>query len=87
MPVPKPRVDERFFAPLRQLRIAESTELYLGLVHYQDQRGDDARMATARKYTRVSGVATECGWGRGDPVRVSGLLSSLDRAATVAASA
>jgi len=87
MPVPKPRVDERFFAPLRQLRIAESTELYLGLVHYQDQRGDDARMATARKYTRVSGVATECGWGRGDPARVSGLLSSLDRAATVAASA
>jgi hypothetical protein len=81
MPVPKPRTDDAFFEPLRRLQIPEATDLYLGLIHHDDHRGDDARMATARRYARFNGVATECGWGRGDPARVGGLLSSLARAA------
>jgi len=81
MPVPKPRTDDAFFEPLRQLGIDDATDLYLGLVHHDDPAGDEARMATARRYARVSGVATECGWGRGDPARVDGLLTSLARAA------
>lgn len=81
MPVPKPRTDDAFFAPMEHLDI-DDAHVYLGLVHHRDEAGDDARMATARKHVRVDGVATECGWGRGDPDKVKGLLSSLARAAS-----
>lgn len=32
-----------------------------------DGDGSAAKLETARKYATVSGVATECGMGRGDP--------------------
>jgi hypothetical protein len=76
LPVPKPRTDDAFFAPLAQLKLAPETELYLGLVHRDDAAGNAARLAAARRYTRVDGVATECGMARGDPERFPALLAA-----------
>jgi hypothetical protein len=76
MPVPKNRSDDAYFAPLRNLKTSPETELYLGLVHLDDREGNRARLATARRYVSVAGVASECGWGRGEPERVPGLLES-----------
>ena len=81
LPVPKPRTDAAFFAPMKDLRLAAGTELYLGLVHHRDTGGDDRRLAAARQYVRVDGIATECGWGRGDPSRLESLLESHARLA------
>ena len=66
MPVPKDSNEDAFFEPLTGLEMGE-TRLYLGLVHAGDGAGSAAKLATARKYATVSGVATECGMGRGDP--------------------
>jgi hypothetical protein len=81
LPVPRERTDAAYFAPLRGLRLPERTRLYLGLIHHGDAEGDRRRMDTAR--TAVGGgfgVATECGWGRGEPARLDGLLESHRRA-------
>ena len=56
------------------------TELYLGLIHYNDPEGDAARLAAARRHARIDGVATECGMARGDPARLSSLLTAHVRA-------
>jgi hypothetical protein len=77
IPVPRPRTDPAFYQPLRNLPLPEATELYLGLVHLGDAEGNRTRLARAREVTRVSGVASECGWGRGDPSRVGPLLETL----------
>jgi hypothetical protein len=58
------------------------TEIFVGLIHHNDPEGDRVRMATAQKFLNTFGVATECGWGRTDPERVSGLLDSHLRAVT-----
>ena len=76
LPVPKPRTDEAYFAPLAGLKLAPQTELYLGLVHHDDETGNLARLAKARRYVRVDGVATECGMARGDPARLPALLAA-----------
>jgi hypothetical protein len=76
LPVPKPRTDDGYFAPLKQLRLGPGTELYLGLIHHNDAAGDAARLAGARRHTRVDGVATECGMARGDPARLPSLLAA-----------
>ena len=81
MPVPKNRADAAYFEPLKGLKLPKGTALYLGLVHFDDTAGDDARLAMARRYVHVDGVSTECGWGRADPHRVPGYLDSLRRAA------
>ncbi len=81
LPVPKPRTDDTYFAPLERLRLAPGTELYLGLVHHDDAAGDQARLAAARRHARVDGIATECGMARGDPTRLSGLLAAHVRLA------
>jgi len=81
LPVPKGRSDDAFFAPLRNLKIDASTQLYLGLIHHNDAAGDDARLAAARKFTRVDGIGTECGWARGDPTRVEALMGAHARIA------
>jgi hypothetical protein len=65
LPVPRDRVDDAYFAPLRDLRLAPETELYLGLVHATDGvEGTRRRIETARKVVPTFGVATECGLGR-----------------------
>jgi hypothetical protein len=66
------------------LKLGPGTELYLGLVHHNDAQGDAARLAAARRYARVDGVATECGMARGDPARLPALLASHARAAELA---
>ena len=81
LPVPKDRTDAGYFEPLRSLYVPAETEVMLGLIHYGDAQGDAARIATASNYLTSFGVATECGWGRTDPARVTGLLESHARAA------
>jgi hypothetical protein len=81
MPVPKPRTDDAYFAPLRGLKLAADTELYLGLIHHDDAAGDAARLATAGRHARVDGISTECGMARGDPTRLLALLAAHVRAA------
>src|SRR5207302_8894236 len=83
LPVPKPRTDDAYFAPLEGLRLRTETELYLGLVHHDDEAGNAARLAAARRHVRVDGVATECGMARGDPARLPALLAAHARAAEV----
>ena len=81
MPVPKGRTDDDYYRPLTGLRLGAGTELYLGLIHYNDAVGDASRLAVARRYVRVDGVATECGMARGDPARLADLLAAHARAA------
>lgn len=81
VPVPKARTDDAYFAPLAKLDVAAGTALYLGLVHHDDAAGDAARLAAARRHTRVDGVATECGMARGDPARIAALLAAHAAAA------
>jgi hypothetical protein len=76
MPVPKGRTDDAYFAPLDNLRLAPGTALYLGLVHHDDEAGDRARLAAARRHADVDGIATECGMARGDPARLTALLAA-----------
>jgi hypothetical protein len=81
LPVPRERDDAAYFAPLRGLRLPERTRLYLGLIHHDDAAGDRRRIDTARGAVGGGfGVATECGWGRGEPARLDGLLESHRRA-------
>jgi hypothetical protein len=81
VPVPKPRSDDAYFAPLSGWRRRPETRLYLGLVHFDDRTGDVARIAAARRVVADFGIASECGWGRTDPNRLSGLLASHRQAA------
>jgi hypothetical protein len=76
MPVIKARTDDAYFAPLKNLKLRSGTELYLGLIHYNDASGDAARLAAARRYARVDGIGTECGMARGDPARLPALLAA-----------
>jgi hypothetical protein len=84
MPVPKGRTDDAYFVPLENLRLGPQTELYLGLIHHDDAKGDAARLAAARRHARVDGVGTECGMARGDPARLPALLAAHTRAAEIA---
>jgi methionine synthase II (cobalamin-independent) len=76
MPVPKDRLDAGYFKPLTNLSGFSDSLVYLGLIHHDDRAGDLARIAAARAYLPAFGVSSECGWGRTDPQRVSGLLES-----------
>jgi hypothetical protein len=65
MPVPITRTDDAYYAPLRDLRLAPETELYLGLVHAADgAHGTKKRMAVARRHVENFGIGTECGMAR-----------------------
>jgi len=76
LPVPRDRTDDAYFAPLTKLAPGLSKKLYLGLVHYDDDAGTRARIATACKHVGDFGIATECGWGRTDPARVPGIIAA-----------
>ncbi|MEA2131325.1 MAG: hypothetical protein QOJ85_4216 [Solirubrobacteraceae bacterium] len=74
MPVPHDAGDA-YFAPLADLRLDPRTELYLGVLHLDDGvEGARERIATARRHVAAFGAATDCGWGRGGPAAVQGLL-------------
>jgi len=85
LPVPKPRSDDGYFAPLSGLTLHPETELYLGLVHRDDMAGNAARLSAARRHVRVDGVATECGMARGDPAGFPALLAAHVQTAEVGA--
>jgi hypothetical protein len=75
LPVPRERDDEAYYAPLADLRLADDTELYLGLVHRTDgMEGTQRRIAAASKVVPAFGISTECGLGRRPPETVPGLL-------------
>ncbi len=75
MPVPRDRDDDAYFAPLARLQLKPETELSLGLVHYTDGvAGTRKRLATAERYANGFSVATECGFGRRDPMTIPDLL-------------
>ncbi|MCA8894819.1 MAG: hypothetical protein KDA48_06140 [Amphiplicatus sp.] len=76
LPVPKDRTDEAYFKPLKHLNLAEGTDLYLGLIHFDDRMGDQARIKTASQVVADFGVSTECGWGRTKPERVPDLIAA-----------
>jgi hypothetical protein len=82
MPVPRARNDEAYFRPLAKLALPAGTALYLGLVHDGDPAGSADKLATARKFADVAGVAAECGLGRGDAGRLKPFLDT--HAATAA---
>jgi hypothetical protein len=84
LPVPKGRLDDVYFAPLKKLTLKPGTGLYLGLIHHNDADGDAKRLAAARRHTRVDGIGTECGMARGDPSRLLALLAAHARAAELA---
>jgi len=76
MPVPRDRDDDHYFTPLNRLRLPRQTELYLGVVHMTDGLpGAKKRMATASKFVREFGVATECGLGRRPPETIPDVLA------------
>ena len=56
--------DQAYFAPLKQLHLPPSTQLYLGVVHHQDPDGTRRRIEAARQVVHDFGIATECGMGR-----------------------
>jgi hypothetical protein len=75
LPVPRERDDEAYYAPLADLRLADETELYLGLVHRTDgMEGTQRRIAVASKVVPAFGISTECGLGRRPPETVPELL-------------
>jgi len=76
MPVPKERHDEAYFAPLKDLKVGDGTEVYLGLVHYGDLEGTKKRIETAKSVlsSKNFGVGTECGMGRTPPDQLDGIL-------------
>jgi hypothetical protein len=65
MSVPRHRSDDKYFEPLEDLKIGDTT-IYAGLVHYTDGvEGSKKRLEAFKRHFKGStGVATECGLGR-----------------------
>ena len=64
-PVPIERDDDKYFEPLKALADRPECEIFIGLVHIRDgAEGAERRMATAHKFVKEFGIATECGMGR-----------------------
>jgi len=82
--VPK-QADSAFFAPLRNWRRPAETRLYLGLLQFNDDPGNRARLAAARRVVSDFGIAAECGFGRTDPGRVPAILAGHRMAAQLPA--
>jgi hypothetical protein len=81
IPVPKDRMDDAFYAPLKAWKRPARTELYLGLLHHDDEAGDRKRVAVAKRFIEDFGLSAECGWGRTEPGRLPGLLKGHRAAA------
>jgi hypothetical protein len=80
IPVPK-TAGEAFFAPLRTWRRPPETHLYLGLLQFNDDQGNRARIRAAQRVVEGFGVGAECGFGRTDPKRVPLILAGHRAAA------
>jgi hypothetical protein len=77
MPVPKERVDEGYFAPLKGLTLREETELFLGLAHGWDEEGTRRGIEVSKWFVKEFGVATECGMGRTPADEFESVLEGL----------
>ncbi|MEM7113360.1 MAG: hypothetical protein AAF614_13070 [Chloroflexota bacterium] len=75
LPVSQKTADLPFFAPLANLTLSASTEIYLGLLQPKDPDNDQARITAAQQVLPTFGVATECGWGRKQPETVPQVLA------------
>ena len=74
MPVPKGRSDVAYFEPLKGLNLC-SAQLFLDLVHGNDEDGTGERIETAQSvYPHPFWVATECGMGRTAPEELYSIL-------------
>jgi hypothetical protein len=81
MPVPRDRDDHSYFLPLQSLRLPNTCELYLGVIHQTDgMDGIKRRVDAAELCIRDFGLATECGFGR-RPVESVVPLLELHKAA------
>jgi hypothetical protein len=75
MPVPRERDDVEYFAPLADLELPGTTELYLGLVHHTGgKQATERRIRAACGVVPRFGVATECGLGRRTRETISDLM-------------
>lgn len=75
MPVPRYRLDDDYYMPLRDLKLKPGTEIALGLIHHTDGvEGSMSRAKLAMKYLPDFQLATECGWGRRDPSTIPELM-------------
>ena len=68
--------ENKFYEPLIDLKAPKMCEIYLGLLFFDDIKGDAERVAAARKVLPNFGISTVCGWGRTNPQRVPSLLDS-----------
>lgn len=78
LPVPKSRDDDAYFAPLVGLAPAiedGDTEVYLGLVHVDDEEGTRRRIEAASRVLGAFGVGTECGMGRTPPEHFDSIMA------------
>lgn len=73
MPVPRSRVDGAYFAPLKKLELGK-TELYLGLLHANDEEGTRDRIKAAAQSIKPFGLATECGLGRSSQAELESII-------------
>ncbi|KAI0838527.1 hypothetical protein F5Y06DRAFT_48521 [Hypoxylon sp. FL0890] len=79
LPVPKERTDSDYFSPLTGLKLdsfgSKPPDIYLGVVHANDEAGTKKRIETARASVPFPfGVATECGLGRTPPEEIDSIL-------------
>jgi hypothetical protein len=80
IPIPK-HADAAFFVPLENWARPKQTQLYLGLLQFNDDGGNRGRIAAARQFVTDFGVGAECGFGRTDPARIPRLLEGHRTAA------
>lgn len=69
LPIPVSTMSDldSFLEPLKQLQPklnAHDTEVYLGVVQYNDPEGTKKRIEAAGKVLSEFGICSECGWGR-----------------------
>ena len=70
----RPRQHDRDRA--RHPRPADRSLQFLHVPAPKHRDGDGRRIAAASRFAPNFGIATECGWGRGDPTHAPGLLDS-----------
>ena len=58
IPVPKKRSDDDYFSPLQNAQVGKSTKMYLGLIHHDDEEGDQLRIKAAGNYIKGFGITT-----------------------------
>ncbi|KAJ6024990.1 hypothetical protein N7540_005787 [Penicillium herquei] len=78
--VPKNRDDVKYFEPLRGLKLGQDSDLYLGLIHFDDEEGDLRRIKAAQAVVPKFGIGTECGIGRTPADQLESLLQATRKA-------